>query len=366
MCPYPATTRRVNGSRAARARVGIAAAVALTVIVGCGGHQAGDAADTVAGTATIPANNTVTSTAASMLPIRYLLAPHPDDEFAIWSMAQDPTRYPVLVVLTQGEKTGACAGGGLQAERGERAPSPQPFAAKLTPTCAAERVDSLLAFLHDMGAVDPRWLSLRDRGEHVATDAPSDTPTALAPSPCPTPPACARDATYHLWVGDTAALLVFDLGDGDVTTADVVWAIATTRHARGAFPTQIEGDIVGMGYHNTIDTNFVGYDHPDQNAIRTVLTHDDLGLPGGQYSRTYPDDPDRTMTVAVDAAVFATATAVTPGPVDPVANPDATRVGALQVDYGWLAFPNGYWYAEKLPVHSFYSQEQDFTKAFAS
>jgi hypothetical protein len=29
-------------------------------------------------------------------------------------------------------------------------------------------------------------------------------------------------------------------------------------------------------------------------------------------------------------------------------------MGPLQVDYGWLAFPGAYWYAESEPVHSFY------------
>src|SRR5450755_4690770 len=46
------------------------------------------------------ARSTATSASAppSMLPIRYLVAPHPDDEFAMWSMAQDRAHFPVLLV----------------------------------------------------------------------------------------------------------------------------------------------------------------------------------------------------------------------------------------------------------------------------
>ncbi|HEY0870939.1 MAG TPA: hypothetical protein VGD55_11115, partial [Acidothermaceae bacterium] len=129
-------------------------------------------------------------------------------------------------------------------------------------------------------------------------------------------------------------------------------------------PTGTEDDIVGMGYENTTDPSFAPYDHPDQKAVAEVMTGVDLGLPGPQWSRTYPADPARAMTATVDQALFDAVTAVSPGPVDPVANPNARRVGALQVDYGWLAFPGAYWYAEQEPVHSFYSRSQDFTKSF--
>jgi hypothetical protein len=95
-----------------------------------------------------------------------------------------------------------------------------------------------------------------------------------------------------------------------------------------------------------------------------VLTTTNLGLPGAQYSRTYPADPARSLTRIVDPSVFAFATGVSPGPVDPERNPAARRIGPLQVDYGWLAFPDPYWYAETEPIHSFYSSSQDFTKAF--
>jgi hypothetical protein len=292
------------------------------------------------------------SPAAVTLPIRYLVAPHPDDEFAIWSMEQDTDHYPVLVVLTDGERTAACSGAGLQADDGERLPSPQPFTSKLTANCAAERVDSLVAFLRGMAAVDTRWAELRDLGEHPAL---SSSPGCLEDFGC---------NGFHLWEASGAALLVFQLGDGELTTAKVSWAVGAAREARSMLPTQHEDDIVGMGYHNTGDASFMIYNQPDQLAVYTVMTTTNLGLPGAQYSRTYPADPATAITRQVTPSVFAFATKVTPGPDDPMSNPHARRVGPLQVDYGWLSFPDPYWYAESEPIHSFYSSSQDFTKAF--
>jgi hypothetical protein len=299
-----------------------------------------------------PASASAASPTPIGLPIRYLVAPHPDDEFAIWSMEQDTSHYPVLVVLTTGERAAACSGLGLQTAAGERRPSPQPFTGKLTANCSAERIDSLLAFLRGMAAVDPRWAHLRNLGDHPAGSSS---------------PGCTEDFGcngFDLWRGAGAALLLFQLGDGDVTPAKVSWAVQAARAARSMLPTQHEDDIVGMGYHNTGDPTFMIYDQPDQLAVSTVLTTIDLGLPGAQYSRTYPADPAAAVTRVVDPSVFTFATKVSPGPDDPTLNPAAQRIGPLQVDYGWLAFPDPYWYAEPEPIHSFYSSSQDFTKAF--
>ena len=305
-----------------------------------------------------PTASPSSSTSTTVLPIRYLVAPHPDDEFAIWSMAQDPSHFPVLLVLTHGEKAAACAGTGLQADLGERVPLPQPFAARLTPTCDAERIDSLVAFLTSLGSVDARWSGLVEQPPRTAASDPT-------PQRCDTPTSCAPALTYRVWKAAGAALLLFDLGDHDLTTPEVVWAVRTARSQHMTFTaTGAEDDIVGMGYENTTDAAFVPYDHPDQKAVAAAMTTVDLGLPGPQWSRTYPSDPAKASTNVVDPAVFAAVTAVTPAPVDPLTNPNAHRVGALQVDYGWLAFPDGYWFAEDQPVHSFYSRSQDFTKSY--
>jgi hypothetical protein len=335
----------------------------LLLVVACTGRQprSGSAASASSPSGSSSTSVTVSplpSTSRSVLPIRYLVAPHPDDEFAIWSMAQDPAHFPVLMVLTHGERANACAGTGLQASIGERVPSPQPFAGRLTPTCDAERIDSLVAFLTSVGAVDKRWSGLVEQPPRTA---PSD-PT---PRRCDTPTSCRPATSYRVWKAAGAVLLVFDLGDHDLTVPEVVWAVRTARSQRTSFAASgTEDDIVGMGYENSADAAFAPYDHPDQQAVAAAMTTVDLGLPGPQWSRTYPTDPGRVSTLEVDPALFAALTAVEPGPVDPVRNTNARRVGGLQVDYGWLAFPDAYWFAEEQPIHSFYSRSQDFTKSY--
>src|SRR5665213_2967208 len=85
----------------------IAAAAVLLLVAGCTANEPrpapGSPATSTSATSTsatsIPATSSATaspSTSASApLPIRYLVAPHPDDEFAIWSMAQDSAHFPV-------------------------------------------------------------------------------------------------------------------------------------------------------------------------------------------------------------------------------------------------------------------------------
>ena len=44
---------------------------------------------------------------------------------------------------------------------------------------------------------------------------------------------------------------------------------------------------------------FVPYDHPDQKAVAAAMTTVDLGLPGPQWSRTYPSDPAKALSTSV-------------------------------------------------------------------
>ena len=75
--------------------------------------------------------NAVVPPASPDLKIRYIVLPHPDDEFEAWSMvAGDTTHYIVFILLTRGEYSRYCDGSGiseLQANRAERYPEPQPF-----------------------------------------------------------------------------------------------------------------------------------------------------------------------------------------------------------------------------------------------
>ncbi len=290
----------------------------------------------------------------SGLPIRYVVIPHPDDEFSVWSMVDD-RHYNVFVLLTQGEGSGYCDGHGLDAGAGERPPLPQPFAGPRTATCAAQRLDSWRQFLDDMGTADPAVGPAKLIGVLRARSMPGQpTPTRCGPT------GCGPADTVQLWIGSRSARIVFDLGDGQVTPRSATWAIQEARLLRFRLPTQHETDIVGATYLNTADPHWFRYDHTDQRALAAALSSIDQHVPQGEWGRTFPTDPRRSATFRVAPPVWCAAVCVSPGPVDPVANPDARRTGALQRDYGWLAFPYGYWAATTQPVASFYSQEQDF------
>ena len=108
------------------------------------------------------------------------------------------------------------------------------------------------------------------------------------------------------------------------------------------------------------DPDWYRYAYSDQRAVQQALWSTDLGTPGPQLVRTWPDDPRRSLTRRVPDDAYETAMAVSPGPADPVANPGARRVGVLQQAYGWLAFPGAYWAESEGPTSFFFSRSQDF------
>ena len=126
--------------------------------------------------------------------IQYVVIPHPDDELSAWSLIQrSPADYPVFIVLTQGEQTQMGDGRGLQADRGEVIPQPQPFTGRGTPNLRGQRLSSWHGFLDAMSATDP------------TLDSPADV--GSVPSPV---------GDFRLWIGAATARAVFDLGDGQV------------------------------------------------------------------------------------------------------------------------------------------------------
>jgi hypothetical protein len=298
----------------------------LLLTAGCGAATTGPTAAASTGAAR-PA-------AAPTDRVRYVVVPHPDDEFSAWSLlARDTGHYDVFILLTHGEAGGACDGAGLQGDAGERVPQPQPFAGRRTATCSAERVDSWHAFLDGMAQSDGHL----DVPRHVGTLH-----------------------GYDLYVGRHTARLVFDYGDGRLTPAEVVAAIAAARAERPAYGVQAEDDVIGAAYYNGSDPNFYRYQHTDQRAVQQALWSTDLGTPGPQLARTWPADPRRSLTRQVPADIYQAAMAVTPGPPAPRTNPTARRVGVLQRVYGWLAFTGSYWPAEAQPRSFFFSSSQDF------
>lgn len=296
------------------------------------------------------------------LRLRYVVVPHPDDEFEAWSLiGGDRTHYTVFILMTRGENTAHCDGHGTQANLGERMPSPVGFRGP-GGDCALQRLDAWDAFLDAMASVDAA-LDLPVRaGSYLGAAPPAGKEVPSRPSG-----SGGRVAAlgYELWVGPRTARVAFDFGDRDLTPSEVLWAVSVVRSLRGgALAGLAEDDAVAAAYFNDRYDGGLAYDHPDHRAVHEALFHHDLGLPGPQWGRTVPGDPDRADTFLVDPGVYCAAMCVGAGrgAIDPAAAPDALRVGFLQWAYGWLADP--YWAGAELPSGSVFSRSQDFWRRF--
>lgn len=275
--------------------------------------------------------------------LRYVLIPHPDDEFAAWSLIQRRRHvFPVFILLTHGEWTTFADGHGIQPELGERVPQPQPFKGPGSLHTAAQRLDSWHTFLDAMADVDDSL----------------DRPVSI-PSP---------SENFQLFVGARTARVVFDLGDGTLTPQAVSDALQEARLLRRVhLPVHDEGDVVAAGYWNRDDPASMYYVHPDHRAVHEALWHTDQGLPGPQWGRTSHGDPDaaaRGRTDVVAADIYRAAMGVEPPPADPALNPGAWRRGAFQHCYAWLQ--DAYWPAGERDGSTLFSRTQTFWARFGT
>ncbi|HVL92576.1 MAG TPA: hypothetical protein VM264_04455 [Acidimicrobiales bacterium] len=275
--------------------------------------------------------------------LRYIVIPHPDDEFSAWSMVQRrPDLYMVFVLLTHGELTTFGDGHGLQEHLGERVPQPQPFTGAGTWRLRGQRLDSWHTFLDAMAAVD----------------ATLDVPVSI-PSP---------SSSFELFVGARSARVVFDLGDATLTPASVSEAVHEARELRRVhLPVHEELDMVAAGYWNRHDPGSLRYVHRDHRAVHRALWSVDHGLPGPQWGRTTHGDPDAAAhgtTATVDLDLYEAAMAVDPPPADPAVNPGARRSGAFQHCYAWLQ--DAYWAAGERDDASIFSRAQTFWARFGT
>jgi len=258
--------------------------------------------------------------------LTYVVVPHPDDELQAWALLEQARHdYPVFILLTRGEASSYCAGGGLQAYQGEVAPDPQPFGQPGSDRCKDNRVASFNASLDELADLDPYL----DRPPLVGTFPAG----GRAPS------------RYELRAGSKSARIIFDLGDGTLlgpgaTYASTVAAIDYVRTLRGThLPEIAEHAIVGAAYYNNDDARSVKYTSTDHRAVHAALWHHDFGTPGPQLARTTSGDPRASLIKAMSPSTYQAAMAL---------GPDLQRRGIYQRNYGWLAFngpdgPNGAW-----------------------
>ena len=251
--------------------------------------------------------------------LSYYAVPHPDDEFQSWSLIEnDAQTYPVIITMTRGEATGYCAKSGYkgyQPSLGELPPGNDPtYRSK---SCKQNRIGSTLAFYQAMAAVDPTLGPM------------PTTQTMLLGGPLPpgTPGyGCAVSSkTIEVWTGRNMALVFLDLGDGNLSSCEVQWAVSQVRRMRGtsALPNLAEHRLVAAGFRNKSNPNCYVYDHPDHRVVHQAIWNTNFMLPGGQYGRTCTTDPDHSLVRNVQQ-------------IQALRMNGDMRVGAFQRIYGWL------------------------------
>ena len=240
--------------------------------------------------------------------LRYFLAAHPDDDFSAWAFVQNQAQvYPVFFTLTRGERTSMCDMSGLQTSLGETTPSGS--------TCAEKRMSAWHAFHDAMVGED----SLLNTVAQMTYYGPSGSPS------------------FEMWVGPKSARVAFDLGDGNLSTDEIINAITTFRAVgKPRLPVSTELDIVVSAYYNTQPPGGY-YDHQDHFALHMAVLGHDFGVTGSQYGRTAENNtalqqggivlqvPDQVYdhTMRIEASGW--------------------RTGHFQRIFGWLDWTNAGW-----------------------
>ncbi|MBP6996582.1 MAG: cell wall-binding repeat-containing protein [Phycicoccus sp.] len=288
--------------------------------------------------------------------IRWIPIVHPDDEMSsvsVWG-ARDPNRYDVYVLLSTGEGTGYCSGGTISNpwQSIEYLP-PQPMPAIGTDACKSLRLGSWANFLGSTGASVPTsgWTSRT--GESVTYDGTDmGTPVRVDAN------GSTVDATgFRTWVGPKHAVFQFDLGE--MTMDEVTWALANSRALTGILPTQVEGEIIGGGYHNDTSSGSI-YIHADHEALNYALRYRNFGTEGSQYDPVGHTMPLRTFgAFDYDYCTHMCHPASTNGWTSAATS---AAIGDFQYHYGWLH--DGYWPTGSVDALAGFAQYQSFNKTY--
>lgn len=269
----------------------------------------------------------------------YLLVPHPDDEFEAWSAVEDqPRTQQLFIYLTRGEAGCRLGFPYYQPGLGEDAPGGAPGFEKRS--CGENRVGSTLSFLRAMAAEDPSLGPMPDT-HHALTGV--SLGTAVAGAGC-----VASSPRFEAWTGAGFAVVLFDLGDGNLTRCEVEWALGQVRALRGTvLPDLPEQGVVAAGFLNEGFAGCFPYAHPDHRAVQQAVRLTDFAA-GPQTGRTCSADPD---TSAVRKVRHYGAMAVDKD----------RRTGAVQRTYGWL-------FGAPLPAGdegaTLFSEDQAFWRSF--
>ena len=260
--------------------------------------------------------------------VMYVVVPHPDDEFQAWSLIENrPDTHKVFIMLTRGEQSAYCNSPKLKNNlQGAKPPSPHPTG-RWTPSCEQARINSFLGFMEDMATVDN---GLSESYENLGTRGPFTASDSTVCRQDDALSACSTDLSAALWQSPYATLVWFNLGDGDLTPAEVQWAITTVLNNKSSFSINDEladSGIVGASYFNsTSASSCSGYRHSDHGAVQTALKTKNFNV-GWQAAPTCAADPETVLEVAITAASYQRAFARQP----------ESPLGVFFANYGWLS-----------------------------
>ncbi|UNX54698.1 hypothetical protein MF406_17775 [Georgenia sp. TF02-10] len=274
----------------------------------------------------------------------YILVPHADDEFQAWSLIENsPANYKVFIYATRSEETGYCDPAtypsGYQSGK-EKAANPVPTG-RWSASCESARMNSLKAFFAQMSATDPTipgsFGPQVTKGPFPANGTPICREDSLPPdgvcNSTGTSPRDKVDTTARVLV-DTqgrGAIVMFNLGDGDLTEAEAVWAVKTVRDNRAALGlnTSLPNyNLLGTFANSTTYADGCKvYPHSDHRSVHLALYKTDFNMKY-QSAATCAMDTDVTRSKTVtDASANAAWKYDVSGTVS---------TGAHNNNYGWL------------------------------
>lgn len=277
------------------------------------------------------------------------VVPHPDDEFQFWSVIEGRAdEYKVFVSLTRGEQTGFCGPDSLesawQEDLGELPPNPLPDG-KWSRSCEEARAASLLGFLGQMSETDPTIPGNFSKRNTYQLSADSDVSLCRedqVDSDGTSQVTCDQPSNREVWVweddADRGAVVMFNLGDGDLTEEESVWAIDGVLSNLEQWGLAQDAPVKSMvgAFSNFSSDRCFTYPHGDHYAVELALFNHDFGV-GPQIGATCFRDPRRSFTAVVSAQSVEAAFAL---------GENGERVGAHNRHYGWLhaqVYPLAMW-----------------------
>ena len=307
----------------------------------------------LAGVVAVPGSAVAQSSPDAPTVRQYLVMPHPDDEASVWAhVGHDPRVHHVVLYATRGEESSGCRtaaeGGGPYWFQGPDSPVGEPDHGEVDPlgagtdtwqgrwsdACREGRIAGTLAFLDAEAQEDPTLPS---------GFPPADQPTAVHELPGRLPggampgrfdngvPVPTSEVAVYDAANGRGTVLFFDLGDGDLTSDEVTWALrSTVAHAeRLGLPDLPDGPALGAFFNDMPVWDCEAYAHPDHAAVHTALAATDV-VDGPRLGRTCSEDPrvDEAWTDAVALDDFVDLSEV---------GEDGQRLGSFQRHYGWLA-----------------------------